>query len=105
MPLSIKELQEATRKVRTEYLSQPLTITYRLGAINEELGDWLEKHGQERGSISKMIEKVVVEWDVVDDEGEPTPPTAETIHQYGLPTPFLNHVLTVVLGDVVPGKS
>ena len=99
MGIQLKKIQNMQRTATFKFLGDDVTFTYRLGAINANLTDWLNAYGNEPDSIRQMIERLVVSWDVLDDEGTPLLPMAETIKEQGIPTPFLLAVLHALGAD------
>ena len=104
MGIQLKKIQNLQRAVTFQFLGDDVTFTYRLGAINANLVDWLSTHGNEPDSLRQMIERLVVSWNVLDDDGTPILPTAEAIVDHGIPTPFLLAVLQALGADATPDQ-
>lgn len=98
-------MRSAEPTVTLSYLGEDVPVTYRLGEIDSNLEDFMQEHGSEPGSLRDMIERIVVEWDVLDAEGERIPATAAAMREHRLPTPFLIAVIAEISGNASPKQK
>lgn len=102
MPLSVKKLSDIRRTVAIPFDGDTLHVTYRLSALNSGLADWLEQHGEERRSMQRWIERVVVDWDILEDDGQHLPVALEAMDRYEIPTSLFTLIFQYVAEDASP---
>lgn len=102
MALSTKKLGDIRRTVTIPFDGDDLHVVYRLGALNTKLVDWIEEHGSERKSIQQWLEKVVVDWDILEDNGTHVPVTVEAMDRYDIPTSLFLLVKVYIQEDASP---
>jgi hypothetical protein len=100
---SIKQLSDIHRTVTIPIEDETITVTYRLGAMNTEMSNWLEEHGGERGSLMDWIARIVTKWDI-DDDGHAIPITREAMEQYLVPTPIMRLIRDTIDEDSSSGN-
>lgn len=107
MAIKANKVSEALRTVTFRFLDDDVTVRYRLGRVNDalvELGRPAENEGENRIRLGHMLERLLLDWDVLDENGEALPVTSAKIEEYDLPLPFLRAVVEVVSDDWAPGK-
>lgn len=58
-----------------------------------------------RDYLKMLLPRVVVSWDLVDDDGHAVPVTAEAIDQHGIPDRLLFGIEQRVFGSDLSGKA
>ncbi len=109
MPISVARLREMTATAPIEYFGEKGEVTYRLGAISEQMFDDIEalsiaaEEDDEEAinQLNMMLAEIVESWDVVDDNGEPLPIVNEDGSPASalrmLPIPFKTAVLMQIM--------
>lgn len=78
-------------------------ITYRPGGITPQTEERLHKAiDEQRGgaALVALFADCLIEWDIVDDDGQPLPVTEETLRH--LPTVFLAQMAQAITEDMRP---
>lgn len=101
MSLSLQKISEIRRKVTIPIEREKLNVWYYLSKFDTDLVDWINEHGEERNSLLEWIERVVDEWDLVD-EGAMVPITAASIEDARIPTPILRMIQRAINEDSEP---
>lgn len=102
MPIVAAKLQESTRPVEVPFNGETLTVVYRLGQINADFFRWYIAHAAEDGSLHETILRLVANWDLLGDDDQPLPVTAEVVAP--LPSVFLRVIKDAIFEDAQPGK-
>ncbi len=100
MPISIQKLAEARRTVTFKFLGEDVAFEYKLGALNSVDTAATD----EETTLHDLLGRILVRWDVLDEQGQEIPPTAEAMRQHRLPTPFLRAVQEALLDDANPNS-
>lgn len=91
----------ARRTVSVTYDGETIEVTFKPAVVN---ADWQERiQGLEKNDQTgylKLLAEVLVAWDVLDDEGQPLPPTAELMRQF--PTDLLYEVAWTIFESLAP---
>lgn len=58
-----------------------------------------------RETFKRVLPRVVLIWDLIDDEGHTVPVTAEAIDQHQIPDPLLSEIWRRVTGSDLSGKA
>ena len=102
MPLRLKDLRNATRKIQVEFQDQTLEVEYYLNkatpALIAEMEGWSDKEALQR-SICTLVKR----WDLLDDDGNEIPLEFDVVSE--LPTEFLNTIQRVCLDDLRGGDA
>lgn len=80
-----------------------LKVTYRPGAITPKVQAAVFKAQREQdvnAGLCQPLSKLLVRWDLTDDEGETVPTTAESLAD--LPAQLLMRVLEAITDDMAP---
>ncbi|MBX6770884.1 MAG: hypothetical protein IRY83_04110 [Chloroflexi bacterium] len=103
MPVRLSHLAQDRRTCTLRVGDETVTITYRPGGVTPELEDQLREYtADQRGGAAMvaLLAHCLVEWDVLDEDGEPLAPTAENLRR--LPTVFLVRVAQAITDDLRP---
>ncbi len=106
MPVRIGNLVRDRRTVTIPIDDETITITYRPGGFTPDTEDRLREYADDQrggAALVAMLADVLVEWDVLDDDGKPLRPTAENLRR--LPTMFLGQVAQVIAEDMRPNPQ
>lgn len=101
MPVSITHLRKNERTVTKDYGEHgSLTITWRPGELTPHdeasISDAVEQ-GRMSTATAEALLRIVVAWDLLDDEGETIPLTSDALA--ALPSSVLDEVWTIVRND------
>jgi hypothetical protein len=77
-------------------------VLWRDRFSDEEWADLLALKG--RDYLGAILPKIVLEWDIVDDDGHAIPVTAEAFDQYDIPDALLAAVERRTTGSDLSGK-
>lgn len=106
MPISLSALKSGERTFLFEYEEESAEITYRLNTYTPELeqlvADKLES-GLPASSTAVILAELLIDWDVVDDNGERLPTDYATLSRF--PLEFLTALLTAISGDQRAGRE
>ncbi|AZF90301.1 MAG: hypothetical protein BPHS0_15 [Phage 5P_3] len=110
MPLRLSSLKKSLRTITMEWDDNTLNVTYRLGEVTPERADRLaamfeESRAEDRSNaeIWADILAVVESWDILGDDGNPLPVTAETLAQ--IPITILRGIAEEITEDARPMKK
>lgn len=95
MPISIAQLQKATRRIEVEYDGQTVGVTYCPGTLTPAYIAGLEGR-----RLEEQVVELVTAWEITDDTGKDLPVSAELAA--GLPLPFLAAITEAINGDLRP---
>lgn len=68
---------------------------------SELMSDWISSHDQWR----RLLPRVLVSWDLVDDDEHAVPVTADAIDQHHVPDSLLASIWRRVIGSELSGKA
>lgn len=106
MRLPVQRLSAVQRtiliKLNTDDGPIEFSVTYRLSSMNIHLSDWLRDHNDDRGSLLAWLEKILVRWDLEDNDGSMVPTTSEAMEKYGIGTTVLRLILNSCYDDAAP---
>lgn len=107
MPISLSSIMAKRAKLTISVdEGQELNVTYRVYSVKES--EQYVQRLREPGAIadvelSKRLADIVVDWDLVDDDGEKVPLDYE--HVAELPPVLVGYILRKVTEDVIQGKT
>jgi phosphoribosylaminoimidazole carboxylase (NCAIR synthetase) len=93
--MKLSDLLKKTRVITVEFGSESVNVEYLVHAITPAFL-------KDNPDVIEQVKRVVVSWDVLDDEGNPLPP-AEIAEQ--LPVAFLGAVITAIIDDMRLGDA
>lgn len=103
MPIRISDLIVGKRNLAVPFGDSELNLVYNPNNITveqEALEQELRGKGQHIRAVAATLANLVSEWDLVDEDGEPMPPTAETFEHLGWPV--MVHINKKIVDDYFP---
>jgi hypothetical protein len=101
MPIALKKMADHIGQASFKFLGDDVHVEYKLGAIEVTNTDFRD---DEDALIHDLLERVLVSWDVLDEQNQPIPTTAQAMRDHRIPTPFLRDVWRAIVEDTTPGK-
>jgi len=98
MPIKLSDLQKQTRPLTLDFSGEQINVIYRPGAITPALTARFVDM-----SNAEAVPIIVAEWDILGDDGQPLPVTAEICET--LPLEFLRAVVREVIADSASPKA
>lgn len=83
-----------------------LNVAYNPRSITPEMEDKIQRALEEKRQLTWLAETLaalVIEWDLLDDEGRPMPASVEVMK--GMPAAVLNDIFQAVMGDMRPPQA
>lgn len=100
MPISLSALKSGERTLLFEYDGESAEVTYRVSSYTPELeqavAEKLES-GLPASSTAVILAELLIDWDVVDENGERLPTDYATVSRF--PMDFLTALLTTISED------
>ena len=106
MPISLSALTADRRTVRVPFGDDTLTLTYRPSAVNakQEARELEEREkGQHLMAQARSLAEIVESWDVLGDDGQPLPVSAEVLAGLGLDV--TSKLTRAILDDLLPNRT
>lgn len=103
MPVRVSNLVRDRRTIQVPVGDEALTITYRPGGITPATEGRLREYSDDQrggAALVALLADCLVEWDLLDDEGQPLPLDTKTLSQ--LPVIFLGHLAQAITEDMRP---
>lgn len=106
MPVRLTALTADRRTVRVAFGEDVLSVTYRPSAVNavqeaRELED--RAAGRHLAAQANSLAEIISGWDLVDDDGQPLPPSAEVLAGLGLDVTA--RLTREILADLLPNQT
>lgn len=102
--MELNRIKETVRTFSFKFLDESVTVSYRLGAINQADAERITgDEDKDRAFVGRTLERVLVSWSLTDN-GEEIKPTAENIEKYAIPMPFLTAVMQYLGEDTDPKR-
>jgi hypothetical protein len=101
MPITLTALRNDRRETAVEYEGESAQIVYRPSAYTPETEDGLRgavESGRPARGLATVLSQVLLEWEVVDDDGNLLPVTLELMMQ--MPNAFLVAISNAVSKDM-----
>lgn len=102
MALSTKKLSDLRREVTIPFDGDTITVTYRLASINSKLFDWVDEKGADRRAGQEWLTRVVVDWDILEEDGSHLPVTVEAMDKYDIPAALFAIIRLAIQEDASP---
>jgi len=107
MPITLGKLVAGKRRtVAVEFDGEIINITYTTGkltpAVEARLNDANENNRPASG-VADELANIITGWDILGDDGEPVPITAELLHEF--PTRFLLACVQAIGADNHPNAT
>lgn len=103
MPIKLTDLVAGKRSIAIEFEAGVLNITYDPSVItadNEREEIAMRMRGLVINSLAQSLERMIVEWDLVDDKGKPIPIKLESLTALGYDV--LNYIMRSINEDFRP---
>jgi len=101
--MQVSTLQKSTRKIQVSVSEGELSVEYRPAAYTAEVEMMmLEAEKSPLSTMCKLIEKIVVSWDLMDGD-QPYPVTFEALSR--LPVQFLSAIVQAITEDMRPNPT
>jgi hypothetical protein len=104
--LKLSELAAPVQRLTVDYYGSPVRIGYRPGVmtpLEEEKLAEARKAGETTDALVELMARLMVEWDVTDDDGAPLPITPETLMPF--PSALLLRIMSAVQEDMLPNAG
>lgn len=92
-----KRVEDAQMRVGPEE-GDVVNIRYRPGALTlgalERMNEAAQSDRFDAGALENLLKPIIVEWDLLDDDGNPLPTSREGLHQ--LPIEFIGELISVL---------
>jgi hypothetical protein len=101
MAISLADISKQEREITFEFDGEQAAVTYNLRAYTPELESWMQKVFTQEGpanSNAAILSRVLVAWDVLDENGEQFPTDKATLVRF--PNEFLEALLNAITLDV-----
>lgn len=102
MAIKVSQLNSQKRTVEVKFGEETLNVTYRPNCVTPQFLDDLQQPKQGE-AIAEAIEKIVVEWDLLNEQGKQLAPKLALIKT--LPIAFLMAVMAAVQADTEVPKA
>lgn len=103
MPYIPSKRRKETKVVNVQFEGDTVQVAYHAAAITPRLVALAQELQTDVAVIADVIQRIVVWWDVLDDEGNRIPPTPENTMEFDVA--FLGAVVNGVFGDMAPGEA
>jgi len=106
MTIKIADLMSDIRTCVVHAGEEEAEVTYRPSAYTPEIEDRLQTAVESRrpsNGIAQWLSGIVIDWDVVDDNGERFPTTIEVMRE--MPSNFLTAVINAITDDMQSEKE
>lgn len=103
MPYIPSKRKKDTKVVTIAFEDESVAVCYRPAVMSPRFVELIQGVQSDIALVADVIQRVIVWWDVLDDEGNRLPPTPENTME--LDMAFLGTVLTSVMEDMAPGEA
>lgn len=113
MSIRVSDLRKSSQPASFEWEGEVCNIKFRPGAVTAQMqmsaaglavvGDDPKRIVEYVGDFVQAMTDLIVEWDIVDDDGEPLPITTETIGSFSLP--FLYAMFGAIMSAYNPNSK
>lgn len=106
MPIRLADLENDERTCEVEYEGETGNITYRPSLYTPALEDEYQtsmETNRPTGAMCKMLAKILVAWEVLDEEGEPIAIEFEVLRQ--LPGRFITVMMNAITSDILASRD
>lgn len=101
MPIRLSDLEKDHRTCTFSVGEEKAQITYRPSAYTPELeSSIMDEMDQTRlgKMLAELLSKILIEWEIVDDQGNMIPPTKENLMKF--PVTVLSQIMDTVGSDL-----
>jgi hypothetical protein len=104
MPYTPSKVADVTADTVVEYEGDEVAVTYRKRLVRTAAISIFEASpAQQPGRVREALEDVVVEWDVLGEDGEKLPATQDITRKFDFD--FLIAIFNGIVSDAMPGES
>lgn len=104
MPYSPGKAKEVTATTEIDYEDEPVSVTYRKRLVQTVCLNLTEGTDLEQArNLRQGLEELVVEWDVLDGDGEKMPATQDVTRHFEFD--FLMAVFRGIVDHATPGED
>ena len=107
MPIRLSQVGKQQKTATVAYDGETVDIVYRPGAFTPRVEARIneaQKDSTVSQELAQILSEVIISWDVLDDDGQPLPPTIDLLMD--LPLAFLSAVSVGIGEDMRPeGQS
>ena len=103
MPYIPSKRKQQTKVITVDFEGEPVQVAYRPAAMTPRFVNLIQSVQTDIESIADIIQRVIVWWDVLDEEGNRLAPTPENTLEFDLT--FLSAVVNAVVEDMSPGEA
>jgi hypothetical protein len=102
MAIKVSQLNAPKRMVEVTFGEEKMNVTYRPSCVTPQFLDDLQQPKQGE-AITDAVQALVVEWDLLNEQGRKLPPTSAVIRK--LPLSFLMAVIKAITEDTEVPKA
>lgn len=105
MPITLSELTRKTRKITVDIgASEPLEVEYRIQAYTPEVESVILNVGERPAmALAEVLKRLVVSWNLVDDNGEMYPLDNDHLHK--MPLQIMMSIFQAIAEDMRPNPA
>ena len=107
MGIKLSSLKSERKTLAVSIGEEKLNVVYNPKAytpeVEDAVADGFAQTGRQSRGIQSFITGLVLEWDLIDDDGTPIAPTADNLKH--IPIEIQGEVLSAIVDDMSPGKD
>lgn len=106
MPIRLSALTADRRHITIPFGDDTMALSYRPSAVNavQEARELEERAaGRHLMAQARSLAEIIISWDVLDDDGQALPVSAEVVAQLGLDV--VSKITRAILGDLLPNQT
>ena len=105
MGVRLSDMTSRVKETTLKYDGEEVAFAYRPNAFTMEVSDQINVASEkdDMGTVSALLEPLVEWWDVLDDEDQRIPPTAENMRRF--PLSFLLKIMDAITEDASPEQE
>lgn len=105
MGVRLSDLTSRIKEASLEYDGEQVAFAYRPHAFTMEVSDQVAEATakDDLGTVSALLEPIVDWWDVLDDQDQRIPPTADNMRRF--PLSFLLKIMDAITADSSPEQE
>lgn len=115
MPVTLRQLTEERARIEVPVMDDKVIIYYAPGKLTPEYSKLARQRmaaemargdeGEYEMEVVNTFLDLVVEWDLLIDEGKPVVELTEEALFAHVPIPFINVCVELIMGDITPGEA
>lgn len=105
MPITLSELTKKTRKITVDIgANEPLEVEYRIQAYTPEIESVVLSVGERPAmALAEVLKRLVVSWNLVDDNGKMYPLDDEHLNK--MPLQIMMAIFQAIAEDMRPNQT